>query len=146
MYSETPKQQFQNNMLCLFDKFLHYAFSITRLYTRMPASCTGLVSHTQCLLPWHVCVVLGNFFGARLSVVTLESSIGNNYGILWGVTLRLCSNIDELLWRTLALGSSFRKQLWGAVFGNNFMGELWQLWGGAALVNNFGERLWGTAL
>ena len=66
--------------------------------------------------------VFGGFFGTRLAVATLRSSFG---GQLWGAILQLCSSIDEqLLGRTTALGSSFRKQLWEVAFGNNFRGQL----------------------
>jgi hypothetical protein len=55
-------------------------------------------------------------------VATLKSSFGEQ---LWGATLRLCRSIDEqLLWRTTAPGSSFRKQLWKAAFGINFRRRL----------------------
>ena len=95
---------------------------LTRISARLPACCTGLLPHTLCLLRLPVRIVLGSFFGTRLSVATLKSSFGEQ---LWGATLRPCSSIDkQLLWRTTALGSSFRKQLWEAAFGNKFLGTL----------------------
>jgi len=46
------------------------------------------------------------------------------------------------------LGNSFRKQIWEAIFGNNFWGSLRSLGEplfGEAFDNNFGERLLGNS-
>jgi hypothetical protein len=46
-------------------------------------------------------VVLGSFFGTRLSVVTLERSFGEQ---LWGAILRFYSSIDEQFFKIDSFG------------------------------------------
>jgi hypothetical protein len=64
--------------------------------------------------------ILGSFFGTQLSVATLEISFGER---LWGAICGFAATLTNNFWRMTALGSSFRKQLWEAIFGNNFREE-----------------------